>query len=298
MGFLERLSLFRWVTELGSVTAAAQRAGWSLSKASRALDALEQELGCTLFVRSSRGTRLTPAGQNLLREAVVCLEAADRARAAVSSDGAPQGSLSISASVSWGLERLFPVLADLRERAPGLRVTLRLEDHPADLVTEGIDLAIRGGIEPPDSTSYMARLIEQLPCVVVGSPRLFEDGRAIPRQPDQLHGLPAVLSSEHNTSSRWLLHRGDERQEVVLSGVFFSRTLLARKRAAVHGMGITIVPRFACTKELSSGSLVELTPGWTIPDARIYAVYRSERRADPAIVAVLAALDAHASRGT
>ena len=74
---LEQLRIFTAVADCGGFSAAARRLYISHSTTSRAVAALEEELGVKLLERGSHCVRLTPAGELLLREAKSLLEAAD-----------------------------------------------------------------------------------------------------------------------------------------------------------------------------------------------------------------------------
>jgi LysR family nitrogen assimilation transcriptional regulator len=82
---LERLRMFLAVAECGSFTEAAKRLFVSHSTMSRAVAALERELGVPLLRRNSRSVVLTPAGEVLLDRAEALLREADALAEAVRS---------------------------------------------------------------------------------------------------------------------------------------------------------------------------------------------------------------------
>ncbi len=74
---LEQLRMFVSAAESGSFSAAGRSLYTSHSTVSRAVSALEKELGVSLISRSNRMLGLTPAGELLLKEGRALLEAAD-----------------------------------------------------------------------------------------------------------------------------------------------------------------------------------------------------------------------------
>lgn len=76
---LEQLRIFVTAGRCASFSEAARRLYISHSTVSRAVSALEGELGVSLFARGGRPAGLTAAGETLLREAEALLAAADRA---------------------------------------------------------------------------------------------------------------------------------------------------------------------------------------------------------------------------
>lgn len=87
---LEQLRIFLAVAECSSFTGAARRLFVSHSTTSRAVAALEAELGVRLFTRDRRSVELTEAGRVLRAEGGKLLQAADAAAAAVRAAGAPE----------------------------------------------------------------------------------------------------------------------------------------------------------------------------------------------------------------
>lgn len=86
---VEQLNSFVVVAEEGALVRAARRLHVSQPPLTRRIQALEDELGATLFERLPRGVRLTPAGEALLPRARAVLAALDLARDAVRALGPP-----------------------------------------------------------------------------------------------------------------------------------------------------------------------------------------------------------------
>lgn len=84
---LEQLRIFLAVAESSSFTGAAKRLFVSHSTTSRAVAALEAELGVRLFTRDRRTVELTEAGRVLCAESAKLLQAAEAATAAVRAAG-------------------------------------------------------------------------------------------------------------------------------------------------------------------------------------------------------------------
>ena len=80
---LEQLRIFVAVAEAGSFSAAARGLFVSHSTTSRAVSALERELGAELLSRQGKTVVPTPAGEELLRRAKTLLQQAEETKAAV-----------------------------------------------------------------------------------------------------------------------------------------------------------------------------------------------------------------------
>ncbi len=89
---LEQIQSFVVVAEEGHVGRAARRLHISQPPLSRRIHRLEEELGVPLFIRTSRGMALAPAGQRFLAHARHILESVEAARGAVGCEPGPSTS--------------------------------------------------------------------------------------------------------------------------------------------------------------------------------------------------------------
>jgi DNA-binding transcriptional LysR family regulator len=118
---LRQLAVVVAVAEEGGFTAAAHRLQTVQSTVSTVVRALERDLGTPLFHRTTHRVVLTPAGEAFVPAARAALEAAERARAAVSPVGGR-----VRLGVCPGLlADLHGVVVRLRNAHPGLAVEVR-----------------------------------------------------------------------------------------------------------------------------------------------------------------------------
>jgi len=135
---------FLAVAETGSLSAAARRIGQTQPTLGRQVDALEQALGLSLFVRSPAGLTLTDAGQDLLPDAQGMAAAAEALlRSASAGRDEAAGVVRITASEIIGGAVLPSVVADLQARHPKLVVELALTNRSEDLLRRDADIAVR-----------------------------------------------------------------------------------------------------------------------------------------------------------
>jgi DNA-binding transcriptional LysR family regulator len=205
------------VVDAGSLSAAARALRLSLPAVSRQLNALEAELGVRLLLRSNPGLQLTEAGQRFHAESVGILGSVERARDATVGGDAIAGRIVVSVAISVGLELIVPRLSPFLAAHRSLELELRLEDRLVDLIGEGVDVAIRAGIAPPDSTAYVAHAIgEENWRVAVAAPAyLRRCGKPTTvRQLAQHDGLVHLGPSGANR--RLTFRRGEEVADVEL----------------------------------------------------------------------------------
>ena len=157
---IETLRLFIQVARRGSFATVAGNRCTDQSSVSRTIAALEDELQVRLLQRSTRQMTLTEAGAAYLARLEPLIEDLDHARdEALAASARPIGTIRLTASVAFGQKCIAPLLPKLRESCPDLGIDLILTDANLDLVSAGVDLAIR--LSPArDSSLVGTKLIE------------------------------------------------------------------------------------------------------------------------------------------
>lgn len=145
MDKLKAMQLFVASVDLGSFVAAGESLGVSPSRVTAQIQELEETLGVSLIVRTTRQRRLTDAGRRYYDACKVILEDISVAEIGAQELGAlPKGRLRISAAVAFGnvlAELVSKYLAD----NPDISIELILNDRFVDIIEEGYDIAIRIG---------------------------------------------------------------------------------------------------------------------------------------------------------
>jgi len=157
MDRLDTYTIFAAVAERASFASAARRLNRAPASVTRAVAALEAELGVRLLNRNTRTVALTEAGERHL--SVIRRLLADHAELRDldrPSAAGPKGVLRITAPANFGRLHLTPLVAEFLQRYPGVRADLLLLDRVVSLVEEGIDIGIRLGTLP-DSSSRTVR---------------------------------------------------------------------------------------------------------------------------------------------
>ncbi|MEO1239432.1 MAG: LysR family transcriptional regulator [Pseudomonadota bacterium] len=138
----------------GSLSAAARRLGTSQPTLSRQVAAFAEALGVTLFERIGRRLVLTEAGADIAAHLEPMAQAANAAaRAASGQAQSIDGHIRITASEIYAIHVLPPVVARLRQDAPGVTVEIVATDRISDLRRREADIAIRNA-RPEDPELY------------------------------------------------------------------------------------------------------------------------------------------------
>jgi DNA-binding transcriptional LysR family regulator len=176
---LPALVSFTEAAAAGSFTAAAAKLDLTPAAVSKNVARLESQLGVRLFNRSTRQLRLTAEGEAFRASAAAALRALDEAVAEVGrARGAAVGRVRISVGVTFGRRYLLPLLPALAARHADLQVEVSLDNRTVDLLAEGYDIGIRGGVI--EESSLVARRIARLPLVLAASPGYLH-ARGVPK---------------------------------------------------------------------------------------------------------------------
>jgi LysR family transcriptional regulator, regulator for bpeEF and oprC len=287
---LQQLLAFAQTARRGSFAAAARDLGGSPSTLAKSVARLETTLGVKLFHRTTRQVCLTANGERLFHRCErVLTEFEDLQADAAGARVAPSGTLRVDLPIFYGRRFVMPLLAALQQEHPALTLEVRLQDGFADLVRDGIDLAVRMG-ELRDS-SLVARRIDAQHLVMVASPAYLQ-AKGTPRRLEELAGHRAVAFRMPGSgrSRPWQLRQG--RRVVELHPVHSLQITDTEGlgTATRLGMGLCQLPDYIVQDELARGELVEVLPACRPPPMPISAVVPSGRLVPPRVRVLLDAL--------
>lgn len=274
---LQQMMAFAETAKHGSFAAAARELGTAPSTLAKAVARLEQSLKVKLFHRTTRQVSLTPDGERLFERCQRLLAEFDALQAEASgATEEPSGLLRVDLPIVLGREFLLPVLARLVREHPRLKLDLRLQDGFADLVKEGIDVAVRLG--PLKDSTLVAQRIATQAMVLVAS-RDYAAARGMPRRLEDLATHDALLF-RNPTSGRdrpWVFRQGAREVEIEPASrvrINDGEGLVAAVRL---GLGIAQLPEYFVRRELASGEFVELLKSRRPTPRPVLAVYPGAR---------------------
>ncbi|MGA4635507.1 LysR family transcriptional regulator [Pseudomonas solani] len=270
------LTVFRHVVDLGGFAAAARQLGLSPAAVSKNVAELEAHLATRLLNRTTRRMSLTEAGASYYEQVVRILDdlkEADRSMGPM--QGAPSGTVRVSAPMSFTLICLADAIPRFLARYPELSLDLQMEDRRIDIVKEGFDLAIRGSDRLEDS-SLVARPVMTLHHVLCGAPAYFAE-HGIPESPDDLRRLECVQFTLSGHATEWSFQRGGQTQRVPVRGRYKVNSSLALCSALRGGHGVSLVPEVYVRDDLARGALQAVLEDWEPVKTHVYAIYPSRR---------------------
>ena len=287
MAELLALQTFVRIADGGSLSAAARATGRSLPAISRSLVQLETELGVRLLHRTTRRIHLTDAGAQYLERCRRILADLDEANASVSdSVRALAGPITLTAPIQFGHKHVAPVVAEFLAAHPGVSVDLALTDRFANMVEEGIDLAVRiGTLE--DST-LVAKHLGSVRRVACASPAYLKR-RGTPRTPKDLANHTCLLFSGLSPTPQWEFHDAGKALQIRVQGIFASNHGPSVIEAARGGLGIIVALSYQVQELVAAGELRVVLQRFEPAAIPVNAVLPSGRL-QPARVRALAGL--------
>ncbi len=269
MDRLVAMSTFARVVECGNFSAAAGQLEVSPAIVSTRIQDLERELGVRLLNRTTRKVGLTEVGQKYYDRCTRILSDLEEAeRCARSLNSVPMGKIKINVSLSLDDDIPRMICGFLRAH-PGITIETTATARMADLIAEGIDLALRTG--PIPDSSMIARAVSVSDLVLCASPG-YLDRSGTPRAPEDLAGHTCLTYVRPAMDREWRFERSGVLHKVRIADRFSSSTAGLRA-AALSGLGIALLPRAAVAGDLQAGRLVRVLPQFEPVRPTIYAVF-------------------------
>lgn len=270
--------MFVRVVEAGSFAAAAALSNVTATMAAKHVREIEDRLGAKLLHRTTRQHQFTEIGLLYYERCKRALHEFEQAEASAAElRSSPRGTLKIVAPVSFGSERLAPVLADYLELHPEVSVDLTLDNAPVDLMREGYHLAIHIG--EIDSADLVAHPLQAYRRVLAAAPSYIElHGQPI--APERLREHACLgLSYWRKKEFFWALI-GPDRQicHVPVEGRFTANDGRALRAAALRGTGIVLQPEMLLENDLAAGRLVAVLPQWCHVPTPMHLVHSRDLR--------------------
>ena len=256
----------------GSFTRAAEELSVTHGAISRQIQALENQLGVSLFTRSARGVRLTEIGEKYAAEVNAVLTTLRNASLNVISD--PKGStIDLSVMPAFGTRWLIPRLPDFLRQHSDLTVNFVTRHASTRFEEDHIDVAIHN-CEPGWAGAESTFLLGE-PAYPVCSQELSQrlSGQIIPDDPD----LPLLgLKSKPDAWRDWFAQGGLEEPHEHNMMIFENFSTLTH--AAGAGLGVALLPRFLISLELERGTLIELSKRPTANEMAYYFITPRKKR--------------------
>lgn len=280
MNNYKALQIFLLAAEKRNFAQVARELDMTPAGVTRAIAALEDELGVQLFVRTTRQVALTTDGAIFAAQvhpAVRSLENAQRDLA--NAHKADQGKLRLSAPTWFGKVVLPPILSAFKEQYPKMSFEVSLSDGLVNIVDDDYDLAIRISSQPSDKFTIW-RKIRVVPRILVAAP----GSRFVNMQhPNELHADDCLAYSGESRRENWILSDNGAGITISAGRAFSANSGELLADMAADGLGVALLPGFNIAKHIRDGRLVHVFPGWSPPDLWLTLYYPPYQTLPPRI---------------
>jgi LysR family transcriptional regulator, regulator for bpeEF and oprC len=277
MDRFDAMLAFSRVVDLQSFTKAAESLNLPKATLSAQVANLEKRLNVKLLHRTTRQVSVTTDGAVYYEHTMRLLRDLEEAESAVSqSNLSYRGRLRVDTSGTLGRQIILPAINDFFKRYPDIDLELGCTDRTADLLQEGIDCAIRGGM--PIDESLVARKLVQTHPVTCATPTYLEQ-----------HGTPMTIEAltEHLTVNFLSPRTGkvagftylldDGKKEIFGHRRIALNDIDACVNAALADVGIVQLPYFSVRNHIQSGKLIRIMVNYPTEPASVYVVYLRNR---------------------
>ncbi|WP_428491228.1 LysR family transcriptional regulator [Rhodopila sp.] len=275
MDRLQTMAAFVRVVETGSFSGAARQLGVGQPAVSKTIAQLEERLQVRLLIRSTHALAPTDAGLRFYERARHAIQEVDEAELEARGTGAGlSGRLRVSTATTFARLMIVPRMPEFLARHPSLDIDVILDDRVIDLVSEGIDIALRLGVLA--DSSALARKIASSGRSVVATPAYLSRA-GTPKMPADLTHHHAVVYSQ--LGDTWVFRKGDTEVSVAVRGRLRVSAAEATRAAVLADMGVAVVSDWMFGPELANGAVRRVLSEWALPPIDLWAVFPTGRLA-------------------
>ncbi|MCW9718349.1 LysR family transcriptional regulator [Avibacterium sp. 21-599] len=272
---LNDMRFFVSVIQSGSLTQAAEQLNVPKSRLSRRLTELENQLGSKLLDRNRNGVRLNDLGEHFYQHALLAVEAAESAVNSVANCLAtPRGLLRISVSSEILRYWLTPHLSHYLQQHPDVELNITMENRRANLLQEGVDIALRIG--DLDLDDVVAKHLFDISSGIYASPNYLSKN-GVPQTPQELKSHRLLHKSD---GKNWLFKQGNQRELIQVKKALQANDAAVLAQLVEDDYGIALLPELP---DLIQPNWQKLLPAWQLESAPLYAIYYKNRGLAPTV---------------
>lgn len=275
---------FVHVVDKKGFSPAARALDMPKSRLSRHVSKLEERLDIKLIQRTSRQFKVTEPGQIFYQHAKALLEEMEAAEDAIQSrKTALSGRVTMSCSVGVAQFAIKELVLNFLVEHPKVELIQQVTNQNIDLVSSGIDIAIRGHTATLPDSSIIQRHLATVSWHLFASPGYLAKA-GTPNSPYDLFKRQSLKVGWQPASGHWNLQSNEGLQTTVpFNPQLCSDDMSTLKSAAIEGLGIVSLPAYLCRKEIANGSLVRVLPNWISGEAQLSLLTPSRKGISPSV---------------
>ena len=268
--------VFTRIVELGGFARAADSLQMPRASVTVLIKQLEAHLGVQLLHRTTRQVSPTLDGAAYYQRCVSLLSDLEEAEG-LFRGRQPKGKLRVDMPAAVGRLVVFPALPEFTRRYPLIELEVGLSDRPVDLIREGVDCVVRGGLTMDDS--LVARPLVMMDQVTCASPDYLQ-AHGVPQSLEDLSGHQVVEYFSSVSGKRYGLEfqTGDEVRLIDLPKQVSVNSAEGYLAACMAGYGLVQTPHYHVAQLVREGRLQEVLGDCLPPRLALTALYPQHRQ--------------------
>ena len=268
--------VFTRIIELGGFAKAADSLQMPRASVTVLIKQLEAHLGVQLLHRTTRQVSPTLDGAAYYQRCVSLLSDLEEAEG-LFRGSQPKGKLRVDMPAAVGRLVVFPALPEFTRRYPLIELEVGLSDRPVDLIREGVDCVVRGGLTMDDS--LVARPLVMMDQVTCASPDYLQ-AHGVPQSLEDLSGHQVVEYFSSVSGKRYGLEfqAGDEVRLIDLPKQVSVNSAEGYLAACMAGYGLVQTPHYHVAQLVREGRLQEVLGDCLPPRLALTALYPQHRQ--------------------
>lgn len=264
MSHFSQLLTFIEVANTQSFAEASRQLSLSTSTVSARVKALENKLKVRLFNRNTRTVTLTDEGDLYFSQCQSILKQLINLEDTLTQKGQLSGRIKLTVPLDLPAKPLTHIISDFLAHHSEINIEIIATDEPLDLVSNNIDIALRGG--KLTTLSLISRKIGEGELAFITSQEYY-DAKLADRQDIRIEELPIIdpLNILPTIADGRLFFKN----AIATSNMSLAKELL------IQSSGIGILPKNICLKEFENKQLIEVDSGFELPKLPLYILYPS-----------------------
>lgn len=246
--------IFVAVVEYKSFVQAATNLGLTPSAISKTISRIEKRLNVKLFIRSTRNTRVTDAGNRYYehcKKILSDIENAEKDLASYSNEAS--GRLKIKCGPGFALLHVADIASEFLKLYPKIQINI-ITPKKTDFYDDDIDVSFE--FKTPKDSSLIIRRIHECPWTICTTAAYLKK-HGTPKQPEDLKYHNCLIMSADEIYDKWRFKNGEDNYTVKVNGNF-SATSLPVLKALLNDIGIARLPSYMVSDYIKNRKLLAL----------------------------------------
>lgn len=261
-----QIHTFIEVAHSASFAEAARRLSLPRSTVSARVQALEKRLKVRLLQRTTRYVALTDEGRRYLEQCEDALNTLMQAEAEVNQGNELSGMIKITMPVDMPKQFIARTLKTFTDRYPAVQLEVIVSDDIMDLVTNRIDIALRGN--NPGLPGLIARKLMTSTLAFYASP-LYEKENSVNINSDSTQEYQVLNPAKQNLQAFFTKVRKPDIETLNFE---------LAKALAIESTAIALLPENLCKEEVTTSKLTKLRVNNLPPTLPLYIVMPTRKQ--------------------